>query len=372
MIADRNRTGAYAEALRARVTPASVVVDLGAGPGIMTLLACQAGARKVYAIESDGVIQVAREMVAANGYADRVEFIQSVSTAVDLSEKVDVIVSDIHGTLPFYSRSLSAIVDARDRFLKPGGFLIPQSETIQVAIVNAPTAYSRIVGPWAASNGLDCAAARSRAVNYWRQWQASPASLVVDAKVWTRVDYGTFRGSNAKGDARWTIAQSCRAHGLCLWFDSETAPGCGFSNAPAASKDSVFQQAFFPWPEVRELEPGDEIAIEIRADLVGEDYIWSWHTEIRSPDAQAPKATFRQSRFFSASLSADWLRKSGASFVPSPNREASIDTMILDLFCGGFNLEEVSRQVAGRFPERFPDWRAALTHVGDMSLRYSR
>lgn len=127
MIADRTRTAAYAQALRARVSPNSVVLDLGAGPGFMTLLACQAGARKLYAIESDGVIQIAGDMAAANGYADRVELIQSLSTAVDLPEKVDVIVSDVHGVLPFYGRGPASIVDARDRFLKPGGFLIPRS-----------------------------------------------------------------------------------------------------------------------------------------------------------------------------------------------------------------------------------------------------
>ena len=78
MIADRGRTDAYARALQARVTPESVVLDIGAASGILTLLACQAGARKVYAVEPDGIIQVAREVVAANGYADHVEFIQGL------------------------------------------------------------------------------------------------------------------------------------------------------------------------------------------------------------------------------------------------------------------------------------------------------
>jgi len=76
MILDRSRTEAYAQATRSRVNPGATVLDLGCGPGILTMLACQAGARKVYAIEPDGMIQIARDAAVANGYADRVEFME--------------------------------------------------------------------------------------------------------------------------------------------------------------------------------------------------------------------------------------------------------------------------------------------------------
>ncbi len=46
MIADEGRTSVYARALEARITPLSVVLDIGTGPGILALLACRAGARK--------------------------------------------------------------------------------------------------------------------------------------------------------------------------------------------------------------------------------------------------------------------------------------------------------------------------------------
>jgi SAM-dependent methyltransferase len=370
MIAHRSRTKAYAEALRAQVTPDSVVLDLGAGPGSMTLLACQAGARKVYAVEPDGIIEVARDIVAANGYADRVEFIQAMSSAMTLPEQVDVIVSDLHGVLPFYCGSLTSIIDARDRFLKPSGVLIPERDTLWVSVLSAPSSYARIVDPWERSFGVDCSAARLRAVNHWRQTEASLASLVVEPGLCMTVDYGTLTSPDGKGSAHWVVSNACKAHGLCLWFDCETAPGTGFSNRPGTGQDSVYQQAFLPWPEARQLQPGDDIGIEIRADLVGDDYILSWNTEIGG--AARSKATFRQSRFFSAALSADWLRKCGASFVPTPNEEACIDKTILDLLFTEISLEEISRRVAERFPDRFAGWQKALTRVGDMSQRYSR
>ena len=350
-----------------------MVLDIGAGPGILTLLACQAGARRVYAVEPAAYIEVARESVVANGYADRVELIQAFSTAIDLPEKVDVIVSEIHGTLPFFSGSLTSILDARDRFLKPGGVLVPMREAVSVAVVTLPAAYRRIVDPWDDSFGLDCAAARQHSLCDWRNWRCTPDALLVEPRVWSVLDYLDVQSPSAKGRASWTITRAGEGHGLCQWFDCDTAPGYGFSNSPRSGEQHVFGQAFFPWPDPCQLEVGDRVVVEIRADVVGDDYMWSWNTDIRGPDSRsAIKARFRQSQFLSAPVSADRFRKSGASFVPSPNQEAYVDKMILDLLFEGLSLEEIARRVSERFPERFPTWQKALTRVGDMSLRYSR
>jgi protein arginine N-methyltransferase 1 len=102
MIADRERTEGYQQALRQAVTLESVVVDIGAGPGILALLACQLGARRVYAIDVSDSIQVGQELAATNGCADRIESIQALSTQITLPEPADVIVSDLHGALPLF------------------------------------------------------------------------------------------------------------------------------------------------------------------------------------------------------------------------------------------------------------------------------
>jgi protein arginine N-methyltransferase 1 len=372
MILDRGRTEAYAQAIRVRVNPGATVLDIGCGPGILTLFACQAGAGKVYAIEPDGVIEIAREAVVANGYADRVEFIQALSTEASLPEKVDIVVSDLHGVLPPYRGSIASILDARDRFLKPGGFLIPQRETIVVTIVNAPAIHQRILAPWGHSWGLDYEAAEKRAVNYWSKQQFTSDAMVVEPKVWVTLDYVQLKSPSAHGGAAWTIAQPSHAHGLGLWFDSVTAPGCGFSNSPSSGEEHIYGQAFFPWPEACHLEPGDEVSVEIRADEIGENYVWSWSTEITTRDLQKPvKKTFRQSQFLGETVTRDSVRKGGSTFVPTPNTKAAIDRMILELFHSGKTLEEISRQLAERFPERFSDWRTALSRVGELSQRYS-
>lgn len=372
MMADQGRVEAYARAIRARVTPASAVLDLGAGPGMMTLLACQAGARKVYAVEPNGIIEVARDLVAANEYADRVEFLEDVSTAIDLPERVDVIVSDLRGVLPLHLNSLPSVLDARDRFLKPHGALIPTRDIVWVAVVAAPELHARIASPWDEALGLDYAAGRRLAVNAEEKWRGTPASLVVEPQVWSDLEYATLARTQVNAGVTWIVEHERRAHGLCLWFDTETAPGCGFSNSPGSAEVHVYGQMFLPWVESWSLQPGDRIAAEIRADIVGDDYVWSWNTEIRGSGGDGPvKARFRQSQFQGAPISSDRLRKSNSSFLPTLNRDGAVDRLVLDLMATGIDLEAISHQVTRQFPDRFSDWRKALARVGELSTKYS-
>lgn len=148
MIADKARFGAYADAIHRVVRPGDVVVDLGCGPGIFALLACRAGARRVYAIDGGEVIHFARQLAAANGFADRIEFLHGDSKQMQLPERANVLVSDVRGALPIFADALPSIEDARDRFLIKGGAQIPQCDTVYAAIVETPDYYNRLVSPW--------------------------------------------------------------------------------------------------------------------------------------------------------------------------------------------------------------------------------
>src|SRR5450631_1767928 len=111
MIADRIRIEAFMQTLRIAIRPGAVVMDIGTGPGIMAVLACQLGAKRVYAIEPSEVIQAAREIAAANHCADKIEFFEDLSTKVTIPVRVDVIVSDLRGVLPLFEHHIPSIVD---------------------------------------------------------------------------------------------------------------------------------------------------------------------------------------------------------------------------------------------------------------------
>lgn len=194
MIADAIRTDAYLAALRQSIDPNSVVLDIGAGTGIFALLACQLGARHVYAVEPSDQIGVARELAKDNGYGDRITFIQSLSSKISLPEPVDVVVSDLRGTLPLFQRHIPVMIDVRQRFLAANGVLIPQKDTLWAAVVEAPKLYQKVEQPWHNSPyGLNMAAARQRAINTTQKGLVTPEQFVVEPQVWATLDYRTIK-----------------------------------------------------------------------------------------------------------------------------------------------------------------------------------
>jgi protein arginine N-methyltransferase 1 len=72
----------------------------GRRPELFSLLACQFGARHVYAVEPDKAIEVAKAAATNNGYADRISFHQGFSTELSLPEGVDILISDLRGVIP--------------------------------------------------------------------------------------------------------------------------------------------------------------------------------------------------------------------------------------------------------------------------------
>src|SRR5690242_2163452 len=108
MIADAGRFDAYSQAIDRVVRPGDVVLEIGCGPGVFSLLACRAGASRVYAIETEDVIHLARELATANGLAGCITFLQGDSRKLELPERVNVIVSDIRGNLPLFDHAVSS------------------------------------------------------------------------------------------------------------------------------------------------------------------------------------------------------------------------------------------------------------------------
>ena len=373
MIADGARMDAYVRALRQAVKPGSVILDLGAGTGIFALLACRFGARRVYAVEPGDAIHVAREIAAANGCADSIEFFQATSTQVSLPEPADVIVSDLCGVLPPYQHHLNSIADARHRLLAPRGVLIPDRDTVWVACVEALGLFRDIETPWSNNEyGLDMQAGRRLVSNSSRKVHLKREQLLTEPQRWATLDYWTVETSDLVSEVTLRPTRAGTAHGLCVWFDSTLARGIQFSNAPG-TPTVMYGQAYFPWLEPVQLIAGDTVTVALGANLVGDDYVWSWESCIRSQgDFRQVKAEFKQSTFLGQMVSPFKLQKQAASYIPALNDDGLIDRLILQKMGDAVPLGDIARDLALQHPKRFTRWQDALTRVGELSAKYAR
>lgn len=137
LLKDSNRNRAFYRALEESVSKDSSVLDIGSGTGIWAIAAARMGAKRVVAIEQEALmVGLIKALVRENGVADRVEVIQGNAAEVELSKDFDVIISETIGHLIFDEQIVQIMIDARKRFLKQDGVLVPNAVALIVAPVH--------------------------------------------------------------------------------------------------------------------------------------------------------------------------------------------------------------------------------------------
>ncbi len=137
MLADEARVQAYAEAIRAHA-PGQRVAELGCGTGILSLLAAKAGARTVWTVEESDAAEVAQAMFRANHVEAQIALVRANSFDAEPPAPVDLVIHELFGIDPFEENVIASITDARRRWLKPGGRLLPMGFSLHACAVGGP------------------------------------------------------------------------------------------------------------------------------------------------------------------------------------------------------------------------------------------
>jgi protein arginine N-methyltransferase 1 len=371
MIADHPRIEAFANALRVIIRPGDIVMDIGTGPGIIAVLACQLGASRVYAIEPDEIIQVAREVAASNHCADKIEFFEKMSTQVTVPVRADVIISDMRGILPLFEQHIPSIIDARRRLLSPGGTLIARKDRIWTAVVEAPEVHGEIVDAW--DHNIfeqDLGVARRRVLNQFRRAKVKPNQLLTAPQVWATLDYTTIESSDTQATLCWKAQRNGIGHGFLVWFDMDLADGVMYSSDPASPK-SIYGMGYFPWLEPVPLVEGQNISIDLEAKFLENDYFWRWTTEIESIEKPGEICTrFEQSQLQASVQSLAKLHKSASDFIPQLSEDGRMHRRSLELVDGKTSLEQIAKCLTAEFPGRFSCWQQALSFAASASRNH--
>ncbi|HKO96936.1 MAG TPA: class I SAM-dependent methyltransferase [Pyrinomonadaceae bacterium] len=373
MIADSGRMDPYVNAMRAAIKPGSVVMDLGCGPGVFAMLACEMGARRVYAVEPSSMIQVARDAAAANGLSERIEFFHNFSTRISLPEPADVIVSDLHGPLPWHEQHIPSIRDVRQRLLAKDGVLIPQRDIVWAAIAEVPEEFEELVGPWEDKRyGIDLSVGRALVTNGWIKTMIKPENLLMEPKHLQTLDYHQIENANLNAAISFTVERAGTAHALAVWFDSELFNGFSFSNSPS-SPELIYGNSLFLFPEGFAVAAGDQIEAKLTAHLIRSEYIWSW--EARILDQGHPErciADFKQSSFLGSPIAADEMKKRAVNHTPSLTQIGQIQKFVFPMMDGTTSIETIAGKLAAQFPNWFPDYDSALAYVAQLSTDYGQ
>jgi protein arginine N-methyltransferase 1 len=372
MIADTRRFNAYAQAISECVRQGDVVVEIGAGPALFSILACKAGARRVYAIETEDILQTAKEIAVANGCADRIEFLQSNALKTVLPERANIVISDIRGVLPLFNDAVNVLQDAKHRFLAENGLMIPRRDLLMAAIVDAHKTYPAITSPWKTCvPGVDLSIPLRHALNTNHGTRVTPEDVLTEVHQWWVLDHMGDASHNVSAEILFRVKCGGTGNGICIWFETELTEGICYSSGPGGGGAEVYGQMFLPWMEPMVLIEGQEIRVRLHANLVGSDYIWRWETETTKPGGTG-NVHFQQSTFEGANVSSVTLRHHATGYVPVLRQEGEAERFLLGAMDGKLKLEEIAELASRKFPEVYPKASDAFERAAKLASKFSR
>jgi hypothetical protein len=111
--------------------------------------------------------------------------------------------------------------------------------------------------------------------------------------------------------------------------------------------------------------------VDVRADMVGADYVWSWQSTVRRAQGGVAES-FRQSTFLAEPMTPSMMQAISSRHVPELGEDGEVDRLVLEHMRGRNSLGEIAAVLAARYPHRYPSEAEALRHVAELSLRYRR
>lgn len=304
-IADEVRTEHFRRAVAQAIRPGDVVADVGCGFGVLGMLCLEAGAARVWGIDRTDAVEIAIETAQRAGFADRYHCIRDHSFRAVLPEQVDVIICDHVGYFGLDYGIIQITADARRRFLRPGGMVIPGRITLELAGIGSADSRS-LAEAWAAP-GIPHFFhwLREYGINSTHARTFAPDDVMTAAARIGTVDLNCDVADSLSFTADLVTARDGTLDGLGGWFECEIVPGVTMSNSPLIERPIDRYQVFLAFDAPMAVTAGDTIraAVSIRHDVT--TIAWTARN-LRTGQS------FRQSTWRSQILSeADLARKTG-------------------------------------------------------------
>ncbi|MDX2257838.1 MAG: 50S ribosomal protein L11 methyltransferase [Hyphomicrobiaceae bacterium] len=265
LIADEVRNEAFYRALKAVIVPGVTrLADIGAGSGILGLMAARLGAREVFFYESAEVGAVTEASIRATGLPG-CHLFACHSTEMDDPPKVDVIVTETLGNYAFEEDILTTLDDARRRMLKRGGTILPR----RVRQFTSPVVAARLhdeLSAWRRTGeryGIDFRSAQAMSFNNAYVRGMKPGDLLPGGtRQWDEVDLTARASGKRKGSATWAITEPASIYGFAVWWEIEIADGITLSTAPDAPA-THWEQLYFPVPRPMMVVSGETVELRL-------------------------------------------------------------------------------------------------------------
>lgn len=358
-VADAARLDLFRTAIAKTVFSGSSIADLGCGSGVLGLLCIEAGAARIFAVDDGAMIEVAKEAANRAGLSGRATFIRGKSSQIELPERVDVVICDHVGYFGFDYGIVDFLADARKRFLKLGGTLVPSRICLKLAAVSSGKC-DEVANGWHASHIPEAfhwlrshAINAKHRINLGRDDVLGPPAPLGDIDLYA--DSPDFLAWNAE----LRIEKNALMHGLAGWFECELAADVWMTNSPLVEKPIQRPQAFLPIEEAVPVKRGDIVKATIMARPA--EHLIAWTVEF-----PATGQRFVHSTWQGMLLAPEDLIRTNPDRVPQLGRKGRARMAVLSYCDGKRTAGEIEQAVLRDHPDLFPTPREISSFVAQV------
>ncbi len=275
LLNDQHVQEQFRAAIFAKVKPGDVVLDLGTGTGLHALFAAQAGAKKVYAVDSESIIEFAKLVAQKNNFTDKITFLQTDSDNLELPEKVDVIITNIG-----FFNTLKHLPQVIEKHLKPQGQLIPELVKLEFSLLEDAEFYQKNIGTWDEkkfdtdfSTLKECALSRPLYGNW------NPKSLLAPAQALGEAHFSHHSKFSLEFSGNVPCQRDGVIHGILGWYTFHLTKEISFSTKPPLQlSPMIWNQWFLPASSPITVQKGDGLPVELRMNTSERfpEPVWQW------------------------------------------------------------------------------------------------
>ncbi|KAF8894363.1 protein arginine N-methyltransferase [Gymnopilus junonius] len=266
MLKDSVRTGSYRTAIinNPHLFKGKTVLDVGCGTGILSMFAAKAGAKHVVGIDMSNILDQAQKIIEANGFKDVITLVKGKLEEADLPIKeFDIIISEWMGYFLLYESMLDTVLLARDKYLKKGGLIFPDTATLYLAAIEDQEYKEEKINFWDNVYGFDYSCIKDIALREPLVDTVELKSVVTNPHLVKHIDLLTAKKEDLTFEAPFSLecTRDDYVHAFLAWFDISfecTHKKVKFSTGPHAQY-THWKQTVFYTPSTVTVNSGDKI-----------------------------------------------------------------------------------------------------------------
>ncbi|CAL1688610.1 unnamed protein product [Lasius platythorax] len=256
-----------------------VVMDVGAGSGILSIFCAHVGAKKVYAVEASMLAKTIEQVLIKNNLQDTIEVIHSKVEDIhpDSLEKIDIIVSEWMGFYLVHEGILDSVLFARDNFLREDGLLFPSEAKLYASPCELSSMYKFRINACEVPLPMYLSM-RCIGKEYKKIQSMEPEVLLLNQDhllasgillAWLDLNYISVEEVNLLGGEKYVsiCEKDGNYQGICIWFAVKFPDGSELSTAPR-DEATHWKQTVIVLPEDKEATKYLPIAfnVELKRD----------------------------------------------------------------------------------------------------------